>query len=83
MGSPERLMSIIDLSELLGVPVNTVYGWRQRGEDRWGIGLVVMFGIAELRLRSGLRASWRAAIRGTISHGLHRAAEADQDGRER
>ena len=30
--SGERLMSLADLSELLGVPVGTLYGWRHKGE---------------------------------------------------
>jgi excisionase family DNA binding protein len=28
----ERLLTIADLSEMLGVPVDTLYGWRHRGE---------------------------------------------------
>lgn len=32
MQSTERLMTLSDLSEMLGVPVNTLYGWRSRGE---------------------------------------------------
>ena len=32
MDSQDRLMSVTELAELLGVPVNTVYGWRCRGE---------------------------------------------------
>ena len=28
----ERLMTVQDLSEMLGVPVATLYGWRYRGE---------------------------------------------------
>lgn len=32
MQSTERLMTLADLSEMLGVPVNTIYGWRSRGE---------------------------------------------------
>ncbi|MGH2719700.1 MAG: helix-turn-helix transcriptional regulator [Actinomycetota bacterium] len=28
----ERLLSVDELAELLGVPVNTVYRWRYRGE---------------------------------------------------
>ena len=27
----ERLMTITDLATLLGVPVDTLYGWRHRG----------------------------------------------------
>ena len=32
----ERLMSILDLSEMLGIPVETLYGWRHRGEGPRG-----------------------------------------------
>ena len=36
----ERLMTIGDLSEMLGIPIETLYGWRHRGEVpqgyRWG-----------------------------------------------
>ena len=28
----ERLMTLADLAELLGVPVTTLYQWRHRGE---------------------------------------------------
>jgi excisionase family DNA binding protein len=32
----DRLMTITDLSEMLGVPVDTLYGWRHRGEGPRG-----------------------------------------------
>ena len=32
----ERLMSLTDLSEMLCVPVATLYGWRHRGEGPQG-----------------------------------------------
>jgi hypothetical protein len=32
----DRLMTITDLSEMLGVPVDTLYGWRHRGEGPAG-----------------------------------------------
>jgi excisionase family DNA binding protein len=32
----DRLLTIPDLSEMLGVPVDTLYGWRHRGEGRAG-----------------------------------------------
>lgn len=32
----ERLMSLPDLSEFLGVPLNTLYRWRYRGEGPKG-----------------------------------------------
>lgn len=31
-----RMMSLAELSEMLGVPLNTVYGWRYRGEGPVG-----------------------------------------------
>jgi excisionase family DNA binding protein len=32
----ERLMTIADLSMMLGVPIDTLYGWRHRGEGPMG-----------------------------------------------
>lgn len=32
MDSTDRLMTLAELSEMLGIPVNTLYGWRCRGE---------------------------------------------------
>ena len=32
----DRLLTITDLSEMLGVPVDTLYGWRHRGEGPEG-----------------------------------------------
>jgi excisionase family DNA binding protein len=32
MESTDRLMTLAELSEMLGIPVNTLYGWRCRGE---------------------------------------------------
>ncbi|GAB2594265.1 helix-turn-helix transcriptional regulator [Microlunatus antarcticus] len=32
----ERLLTISDLSTMLGVPVDTLYGWRHRGEGPQG-----------------------------------------------
>jgi excisionase family DNA binding protein len=32
----ERLMSITDLSEMLGVPIHTLYRWRYNGEGPVG-----------------------------------------------
>lgn len=30
--SIERLMTLPELSEMLGIPIETLYGWRHRGE---------------------------------------------------
>ncbi len=32
----DRLLTITDLSEMLGVPVDTLYGWRHRGDGPAG-----------------------------------------------
>jgi excisionase family DNA binding protein len=34
--STERLMTLPELSEMLGVPIETLYGWRHRGEGPVG-----------------------------------------------
>jgi predicted site-specific integrase-resolvase len=35
----ERLMSMTDLSEMLGVSIQTLYRWRHKGRARSAIGL--------------------------------------------
>ena len=35
-GDIERLLTIVELSEMLGIPVDTLYGWRHRGEGPQG-----------------------------------------------
>ena len=34
--STEPLMTLTELSEMLGVPIETLYGWRHRGEGPVG-----------------------------------------------
>ena len=34
--APERLMTVAELGEMLGIPVTTLYGWRCRGEGPTG-----------------------------------------------
>jgi len=34
--STERLMTLPELAEMLGVPIETLYGWRHRGEGPVG-----------------------------------------------
>ena len=34
--APERLMTLAELSDLLGVPIGTLYAWRCRGEGPAG-----------------------------------------------
>jgi excisionase family DNA binding protein len=36
METTDRLMTLAELSEMLGIPVNTLYGWRCRGEGAPG-----------------------------------------------
>ena len=45
MENTDRLMTLAELSEMLGIPVNTLYGWRCRGEGPPGyrIGRYVRF----------------------------------------
>ena len=49
--SIERLMTLPELSEMLGVPIETLYGWRHRGEGPVGhrIGRHVRYRRAQLR----------------------------------
>ena len=35
-GDVERLLTILELSEMLGIPVDTLYSWRHRGEGPQG-----------------------------------------------
>lgn len=32
----ERLLTVSDVSEMLGIPVDTLYGWRHRGQGPQG-----------------------------------------------
>jgi hypothetical protein len=43
----DKLMSLMDVSEMVGIPVHTLYRWRSMGEGQPAIGLAVMSGIAE------------------------------------
>jgi len=36
MESTERLMTLLEVSEMLGIPINTLYRWRVRGEGPTG-----------------------------------------------
>jgi hypothetical protein len=49
----DRLLTITDLSEVFGVPVDTLFGWRHRGEARQATESAVMFDTAEQPLRLG------------------------------
>ena len=53
----DRLMTIADLSEMLGVPVDTLYGWRHRGEGPAGYRIG-----RHVRYRSGSRRGLAATL---------------------
>jgi hypothetical protein len=80
----DRLLTITDLSEMLGVPVDTLYGWRHRGEGPAGyrIGRHV-FDTAEQPSRPGstLRST---SARGDVAHiERRRLRQRDASGRTR
>ena len=51
----ERLRPLFEVSQLLGVPIATLYRWRHRGEVRAATGSDVMFGTGGRLLRRGSR----------------------------
>jgi hypothetical protein len=51
-------MTIADLSTMLGVPVETLYGWRHRGEGRGATASGATFAIAVLASSPG----WRSTL---------------------
>jgi hypothetical protein len=63
----DRLLTITDLSEMLGVPVDTLYGWRHRGEGRQATESAVTFDTAGQPWRLGLTPKPTSA-RGDVAH---------------
>jgi excisionase family DNA binding protein len=57
----DRLMTMAEVSELLGIPVSTLYGWRHRGEGPAGyrIGRRVRYRRAEVEAWIEARADHR------------------------
>lgn len=43
----DKLMSLTDISEMLGIPVHTLYRWRYKVTGQPAIALAVISGIAE------------------------------------
>jgi hypothetical protein len=43
----DKLMSLTDVSEMLGIPVHTLYRWRYRGDGPVDIGWAATCGTAE------------------------------------
>jgi excisionase family DNA binding protein len=63
----DRLLTITDLSEMLGVPVDTLYGWRHRGEGPAGYRIGRHVRYAEQPSRLGLTPKPTSA-RGEVAH---------------
>ena len=57
----ERLMTIADLSTMLGEPVDTLYGWRHRGDGRRATASAATFATAVPASRPGWRSRLTAA----------------------
>ena len=52
----ERLLTISELSTMLGIPVDTLYGWRHRGEGPQGYRIG-----RHVRYRRGVVEAWLAS----------------------
>ena len=85
--SIERLMTLPELSEMLGVQIETLYGWRHRGEGPVGIGSAVTSATPARQLRNGWRCKPTVATRwvgGTVAYIERRQLEQrDRSGRTR
>jgi excisionase family DNA binding protein len=75
----DRLMTMAEVSDLLGIPVSTLYGWRHRGEGPAGyrIGRYVRYRRAEVEAWIEARAEELLDFVGldvavAIADGLHR-----------
>ena len=54
----ERLLTIGELGAMLGVPVDTLYGWRHRGVGLRATGSVDTCGIADQSSSRGWQLGW-------------------------
>lgn len=80
-GGVERLLTIVDLSEILGLPVDTFYGWRQRGEGLQGYRIG-----RHVRYRRSTVEAWlggRLDRAGLMHDGQHRTAQGSATRRQR
>ena len=80
----DRLLTITDLSEMLGVPVDTLYGWRHRGEGPAGYRIG-----RHVRYRRAAVEAWLDTLkptgaRGDVAHiERRRIRQRDSSGRTR
>jgi excisionase family DNA binding protein len=76
--SIERLMTLPELSEMLGIPIETLYGWRHRGEGPVGyrIGRHVRYRRAAVEEWLEMQADRRDQIGGWWDRGVHRTPQA-------
>lgn len=58
----DRLITVQELADYLGVPVATIYQWRSAEQDPMGFALGDMFVTDGARSRPGSRRSWRSPI---------------------
>ena len=70
----ERLMTIADLSTMLGGPIDTLYGWRHRGEGPRGYASAATFAIAAPAWRPG----WRSRPTDASRRGSRRMAHIER-----
>ena len=75
--SIERLMTLPELSEMLGIPIETLYGWRHRGEGPVGyrIGRHVRYRRAAVEEWLEMQADRRDQM-GWWDRGVHRTPPA-------
>jgi len=75
--SIERLMTLPELSEMLGVPIETLYGWRHRGKGPVGyrIGRHVRYRRAAVEEWLEMQADRRDQM-GWWDRGVHRTPPA-------
>lgn len=67
----ERLMSIVEPSEMLGIPIETLYGWRHRGEGPVGyrVGRHLRYRRTRSRPGSKIESTAARARAGNYRHG--------------
>jgi hypothetical protein len=73
-GCWRRLMTIADLSTMLGAPIDTLYGWRHRGEGPRATASAATFAIAAPASRPG----WRSRPTAGSPHGNRRMAHIER-----
>jgi excisionase family DNA binding protein len=80
----DRLMTITDLSEMLSVPVDTLYGWRHRGEGPAGYRIGRHVRYRRTTVEAWLDTQARPAPGGNVAHiERRRLQQRDASGRTR